>query len=150
MLYIEVKTLNSDSFTSAILSKEFFKCPETKIVIVFGLFCQVSNNAFSTCIPVMLVFKVHFILPVDLIGWWLWLTGKRRFSSTSSFTSSFDADESTETPPSTMRRGRRAYFLSDCLHPPIIACLEHHAVHSKHQYLVALLHQYFLSRWSLI
>ncbi|XP_030855161.1 1-phosphatidylinositol 4,5-bisphosphate phosphodiesterase beta-1 isoform X4 [Strongylocentrotus purpuratus] len=33
--------------------------------------------------------------------------GKRRFSSTSSFTSSFDADESTETPPSTMRRGRR-------------------------------------------
>ncbi|XP_063957627.1 1-phosphatidylinositol 4,5-bisphosphate phosphodiesterase beta-1-like isoform X13 [Lytechinus pictus] len=33
--------------------------------------------------------------------------GKRRFSSTSSFTSSFDAEESTETPPSTMRRGRR-------------------------------------------
>lgn len=57
MLCIEVKTLNSDSFTSAILSKEFFKCPETKIVVVFGLFCQVSNKAFSTCIPVMLSLK---------------------------------------------------------------------------------------------
>ena len=57
MLYIEVKTLNRDSFTSAILSKEFLKCPETKIVFVFGLFCQVSNKAFSTCIPVMLSLK---------------------------------------------------------------------------------------------
>lgn len=57
MLYIVVQTLNSDSFTSAILSKEFCKCPETKIVFVFGLFCQVSNKESSTSIPVMLSLK---------------------------------------------------------------------------------------------